>query len=71
VKIQEFKRHTKNIQGSKMGLHKMTFGAVASVATDLKSDCASYFLEPTGGEMMNAAKRSRSLKRKIHPSLVP
>ena len=71
MKIQEFKRHTKNIQGSKMGLHKMTYGAVASVATDLKSDCASYFLEPTGGEMMNAAKRSRSLKRKIHPSLVP
>ena len=54
-----------------MSLHKMAYGAVASVATDLKSDCGSYFLEVTGGDMKNAAKRSRSLKRKIHPSLVP
>jgi len=44
---------------------------MASMATDLKSDCASYFMEATGGDMMNAAKRSRSLKRKIHPIELP
>jgi hypothetical protein len=41
--------------------------------TDLKSECGSYFMEATGGDMMVASdrRRARSLKRKIHPALGP